>query len=43
MRERTYYARLCLVQLATDDVEAIVDPLALEDLSPLWTFWPTST
>ncbi|MDF1541600.1 MAG: ribonuclease D [Anaerosomatales bacterium] len=35
MRERTYYARLCLVQLATDDVEAIVDPLAVEDLMPL--------
>ncbi|MBW6467874.1 MAG: ribonuclease D [Anaerosomatales bacterium] len=35
MRERTYYARLCLVQLATDDVEAIVDPLAVEDLTPL--------
>jgi len=35
MRERTYFARLCLVQLATDDVEAIVDPLVLDDLSPL--------
>ncbi|MBE0418473.1 MAG: ribonuclease D [Coriobacteriia bacterium] len=35
MRERTYYARLCLIQLATDDVEAIVDPLAIDDLSPL--------
>ena len=35
MRERTYYARLCLIQLATDDVAAIVDPLSIEDLSPL--------
>lgn len=35
MRERTYFARLCLLQLATDDVEAIVDPLAIDDLSPL--------
>ena len=35
LRERTYYARLCLVQLSTDDVSAIVDPLAIEDLSPL--------
>lgn len=35
MRERTYFARLCLVQLATDEIEAIVDPLALDDLSPL--------
>jgi ribonuclease D len=35
MRERTYFARLCLIQLASDDVAAIVDPLAIEDLSPL--------
>ncbi len=35
MRERTYFAKLCLVQLATDDVCAIVDPLAIDDLSPL--------
>jgi ribonuclease D len=35
LRERTYFARLCLVQLASDDVCAIVDPLAIEDLSPL--------
>jgi ribonuclease D len=35
MRERTYFARLCLIQLASDDVAAIVDPLALDDLSPL--------
>jgi len=37
MRERTYWARLCLIQIGTDEVSAIVDPLALEDLSPLWT------
>lgn len=35
MREKTYFARLCLIQLANDDVAAIVDPLAIEDLSPL--------
>jgi len=35
MRERTYYPRLCLIQVATDDLSAIVDPLALDDLSPL--------
>lgn len=35
MRERTYYARLCLIQLGTDDIAAIVDPLACKDLSPL--------
>jgi len=35
LREKTYYANLCLLQLATDDVIACVDPLALPDLSPL--------
>lgn len=35
MRERTYFARLCLIQLASDDVAAIVDPLEISDLSPL--------
>lgn len=35
MRERTYFARLCLIQLGTDDIHAIVDPLAFDDLSPL--------
>jgi ribonuclease D len=36
MRERTYFAKLCLVQIATDDVVAAVDPLAVDDLGPLW-------
>ncbi|NKB88795.1 MAG: ribonuclease D [Acidobacteria bacterium] len=36
MRERTYYAKLCLVQIATDDVLAAVDPLAVDNLEPLW-------
>ncbi|HET6497598.1 MAG TPA: ribonuclease D [Coriobacteriia bacterium] len=36
MRERTYYARLCLMQVATDEVVAIVDPLAVDNLSPLF-------
>lgn len=35
MRERTYYAQLCLIQLATDHFIACVDPLALDDLTPL--------
>lgn len=35
MRERTYYPQLCLVQLATPDVVACVDPLALPGLQPL--------
>lgn len=38
MRESTYYPKLCLVQLATLDQCAIVDPLALGDLEPLWSF-----
>jgi ribonuclease D len=35
MRERTYYARLCLIQFATPQWLALVDPLALADLSAL--------
>ncbi|MDI6901461.1 MAG: ribonuclease D [Anaerosomatales bacterium] len=35
MREKTYYPRLCLLQLASDTVVAAVDPLAIDDLSPL--------
>jgi len=35
MREKNYYAQFCLLQLATDKVIACVDPLAIEDLTPL--------
>lgn len=36
MRERTFYSQLCLIQMATPDDEAILDPLAKDiDLSPL--------
>ena len=35
MRERTYYAQLCLVQLAVDGLALCVDPLALPSLEPL--------
>lgn len=37
LRERTYSARLCLVQVASHDVVAIIDPLAFRDdgLAPL--------
>ncbi|NBI32640.1 ribonuclease D [Enterorhabdus sp. P55] len=35
LREKTYYARLCLLQLATDDEVAIVDPFAVSDLHVL--------
>jgi ribonuclease D len=35
MRERTYYAQLCLVQLATTELAVCVDPLALAALDAL--------
>lgn len=35
LREKTYYAKLCLVQLATDDEVVIVDPFAVRDLTVL--------
>lgn len=34
-REKTYYPEFCLLQLATADFVACVDPLALKDLGPL--------
>ncbi len=36
-RQRTYYADLCLIQVATDELTALIDPLAYAiDLSPLF-------
>ncbi len=35
MREKTYYPRLCLLQLSNGAISAGVDPLALEELEPL--------
>jgi ribonuclease D len=35
MREKTYRAELCLVQVAFDGQAACIDPLAVSDLSPL--------
>lgn len=35
LREKTYYAQLCLIQIATPNLVACVDPLRLSDLGPL--------
>lgn len=37
LREKTYYAKLCLLQMATDDEVVIVDPFEVDDLSVLAT------
>jgi ribonuclease D len=36
MRERTYYARLCLVQVGIDGRVGLVDPFEVDDLGPLF-------
>jgi ribonuclease D len=35
IREKTYRARLCLIQVATDDLIACIDPITIDDISPL--------
>ena len=35
LREKTYYPKLCLLQIATTDVVACIDPIALDDLTPV--------
>jgi ribonuclease D len=35
LREKTYYAELCLIQVATATHVACIDPLAIDDLEPL--------
>jgi ribonuclease D len=35
VRERTFYAQLCLIQIATPQRVACIDPLAIKDLTPL--------
>ncbi len=34
IREKTYYPRLCLIQIASADTLACIDPLAIGDLQP---------
>lgn len=36
LREKTYYPKFCLLQIATPDWVACIDPLAIADLSPLF-------
>lgn len=35
LREKTFHPRLCLVQAATPDECVVIDPIVLEDLTPL--------
>lgn len=39
LRERTYYPKLCLIQIASTSEIACIDPLAVTDLSPLAALW----
>ncbi|MDR2492451.1 MAG: ribonuclease D [Coriobacteriales bacterium] len=39
LREKTYYPKLCLLQLATEKRCVVVDPLVINDLSPLVTLF----
>jgi len=35
LREKTYFSQLCLIQIANDKIAACIDPLRIDDLSPL--------
>ena len=35
LREKTYFPRLCLLQMGTDDEQVAVDPFAVHDLAPV--------
>ena len=35
LREKTYYPKLCLMQMATDDERVIIDPFSVDDLGVL--------
>ena len=35
LREKTYYPKLCLLQMATDDETAIIDPFEIDDLGAI--------
>jgi len=43
MREKTYYPKLCLLQIAGDDKTYLVDPISQDlDLTPLAQLWTNS-
>jgi len=35
LREKTYYSQLCLIQVATEDEIACIDPLTIDNLDPI--------
>ncbi|HDK38451.1 MAG TPA: ribonuclease D [Thiolapillus brandeum] len=35
LRERTYFPKLCLIQVANEKLAAAIDPIAINDLAPL--------
>ncbi|PID34154.1 MAG: ribonuclease D [Thiotrichales bacterium] len=36
IREKTYFPKLCLIQVATEDTQACIDPLTIKDLDPFF-------
>ncbi|MEM1262278.1 MAG: HRDC domain-containing protein [Pseudomonadota bacterium] len=42
VRERTFFAKLCLLQIGTADGIWLIDPLAIDDLEPLWAMLATT-
>jgi ribonuclease D len=41
LRETTYYPKLCLIQMASEDRGYLIDPLAPASTSrPSWPSWP---
>ena len=42
-RTNTYYPELCLVQVATKDVTAIIDPLSIKNIEPLYELFYDSS
>lgn len=35
MREKTYYPKLCLLQVGTPEITACIDPISIKDLQPI--------